>query len=215
MEYFYSSLIGYFLGSFPSAYFLLKKVKNIDITAQGSGNVGAMNTFDITKSKILAAIVLLIDALKGLLCVYFCLLLFPENFIYPALALLFAVFSHCYNPWLRLKGGRGLATSAGGTALLFPVILIIWCIVWLIIYVMKKDIILANVWATGSTIIILFSIADISLKYSFPQAESLSSLLLFSTGLMIIILTRHIEPFIEFLDNKKKLIKDKDEKKAI
>ena len=202
MDYFYSSLIGYFLGSFPTAYLLLKKMKNLDITKQGSGNVGAMNTFDVTKSKILGGIVLLIDALKGLLCVYITLLIFPVNFIYPAFALLLAVFSHCYNPWLKFKGGRGLATSAGGTALLFPVLLIVWCIVWAIIYFMKRDIIFANVWATGSTIIILFGSADIVIKYSFPQAENISSLLLFSTGLMIIIFTRHIEPLIELINKK-------------
>jgi glycerol-3-phosphate acyltransferase PlsY len=214
MEYFYSSVIGYLLGSFPTAYLMLKKSRNVDITAQGSGNVGAMNTFDITNSKILGIIVFLIDALKGLLSVYLCLLIFPLDFIYPALALLFSVFSHCYNPWLKLKGGRGLATTAGGTALLFPVILISWCIIWIIIYIMKKNIILANVWASGAAILIIFSTADIVIKYSFPEADSIPALLLFSAGLMFIIMARHIEPFIEVINNKKILVKDKDETKV-
>ncbi|OGU72238.1 MAG: hypothetical protein A2V93_05650 [Ignavibacteria bacterium RBG_16_34_14] len=214
MEYLFISLIGYLLGSFPTAYLLLKKMRNVDITIQGSGNVGAMNTFDVTKSKILAVIVLLIDALKGLLSVYLSLLIFPLDFIYPALALSFAVFSHCYNPWLKFKGGRGLATSAGGTVLLFPVILIAWCIVWVIIFIMKRDIILANVWASGATMIIILSTAERIVKYSFPQAESISSLLLFSTGLMTIIFTRHINPLIELLNNKKFSLKGKDEQKT-
>lgn len=210
MEYFFSSLIGYALGSFPAAYLLLKKVKNLDITTQGSGNVGAMNTLDVTRSKVLGAIVLLADAFKGLLSVYLCILLFPGGFIYPALSLMFAVFSHCYNPWLKLKGGRGLSTAAGGTLLLFPVVPLIWLMIWFIIYFMKKDIILANVWASIAVLIIIFSTADIVWKYSFPMAESLSSLILFSTGLVMIILSRHIDPFIEFLTTKK-FVKDKDE----
>jgi len=214
MEYLLSSLIGYLFGSLPTAYLLLKKVRNLDITVQGSGNVGAMNAFDVTKSKILGAIVLLIDALKGLLSVYLSLLFFPLDFIYPALALLFAVFSHCYNPWLKLKGGRGLATATGGTALLFPVIPIVWCIIWLIIFFMKRDIIFANVWASGATVVIIFSTAETVLKYSFPQAESISSLLLFSAGLMTIIFIRHIDPLIELLNNKKIFLKGKDEQKT-
>src|SRR5690606_12971100 len=203
MEYFYSSMIGYLLGSFPSAYILLKRTKNLDITTQGSGNVGAMNTFDVTKSKMLGAIVLAADAFKGLLSVYFCILLFGNQFIYPALALLFAVFSHCFNPWLKLKGGRGLATAAGGTAILFPIILLSWGLVWVIIFLMKKNIILANVWATLASIIIIFSSADIVWKYTFPMAENISTLILFSTGLMIIIFVKHVEPFIQFLGSKK------------
>ncbi len=210
MEYLLSSLIGSILGSIPTAYLLLKRVKKIDITTEGSGNVGAMNTFEVTKSKLMGAIVLVVDALKGLLSVYLCLLIFPLNFIYPAIALIFAVFSHCYNPWLKLKGGRGLATAAGGTILLFPVALVSWALVWVIIYIMKKDIILANVWASGATIVIVFSSAEIVLKYSFPQAESLSALLLFTIGIMILIITRHIEPFKEFI-NKKNLVKDRNE----
>jgi glycerol-3-phosphate acyltransferase PlsY len=172
-----------------------------------------MNTFEVTRSKILGGAVLLVDALKGLLSVYLCLLLFPVNVIYPALALLFAVFSHCYNPWLKLKGGRGLATAAGGTSLLFPVILFGWCIIWAIIYIMKKDIIFANVWASCGVVVIIFSTAEIVLKYSFPQAESISSLLLFSTGLMIIIFARHAEPLIEIINSKKIFSKDIDEQK--
>ncbi|MDO8549545.1 MAG: glycerol-3-phosphate acyltransferase [Ignavibacteria bacterium] len=207
MEYLFSSLIGYLLGSFPTAYLLLKKIRNLDITTQGSGNVGAMNTFDVTKSKALGAIVLLIDALKGLLSVYLSLLIFPVNFIYPALALFFAVFSHCYNPWLKFKGGRGLTTATGGTALLFPVLPIVWCIIWLIIFLMKKDIIFANAWASGATLVILFSTAEIVFKYSFPQAESIPSLILFSTGLMMIIFVKHLDPLMEILNNKKKILK--------
>lgn len=202
MEYLFSSLIGYLLGSFPTAYLLIKKVSKVDITTKGSGNVGAMNTFDVSKSKTLGVTVLLIDALKGLLSVYLSLLIFPINFIYPALALFFAVFSHCYNPWLKFKGGRGLATSAGGSALLFPFMLIIWCISWAIIYFIKKDIIFANIFASGATLLISYMAAEVAFKYSFPQSENISSLLLFTTGLMTIIFIKHIDPFIELLKNK-------------
>jgi len=209
MDYLLSSLLGYFLGSFPSAYILLKKTKKIDITAEGTGNVGAMNAFDVTRSKLLGGLVLLIDLLKGIVSVYLALLFFRADFIFPALALLFAVFSHCFNPWLKLKGGRGLATAAGGTILLFPVIPAVWILVWIISFLIKRDIIFSNVWAVIMTIIIIFGSADIVNKYSFPKADTAASLLLFSAGLMLVIFSKHIEPLQELINNKNFFVKRK------
>jgi len=209
MEYLLSSLIGYLLGSIPAAYILLKKSRGIDITEEGSGNVGAMNSFEITNSKIIGLIVLVIDALKGLLSVYIILLLFPVNFIYPALSLFFAVFAHCYNPWLGFKGGRGLATAAGGASLLFPFALIVWGILWLAIYLFRKDILLANIWATIALIIIVLTSSDIAVKYSFPRAGTRGELILFSMALLITIFVRHIEPFKEIIKNKNFIRKGK------
>ena len=209
MNYLISSLIGFILGSFPTAFLLLRKYRNLDITSQGSGNMGAMNALVVTKSKFIGIAVLLVDALKGLLSVYLVLLFLPVNFVYPALALLFAVFSHCYNPWLKLKGGRGLATAAGGTALLFPFILIAWLLVWFIAYLIKRDIIFANISATILSLIIVFSSVNIAYKYSFPQADTSGSLILFSCSLMLIIFTRHIDPLKELMSNKKIFIKDR------
>ena len=209
MNYLISSLIGFILGSFPTAFLLLRKYRNLDITSQGSGNMGAMNALVVTKSKFIGIAVLLVDALKGLLSVYLVLLFLPVNFVYPALALLFAVFSHCYNPWLKLKGGRGLATAAGGTALLFPFILIAWLLVWFIAYLIKRDIIFANISATILSLIIVFSSVNIAYKYSFPQDDTSGSLILFSCSLMLIIFTRHIDPLKELMSNKKLFVKDR------
>ena len=131
MEFLFSALIGYLLGSFPTAFLILKKSKGINITERGSGNVGAMNSFEVSNSKVIGLVVLVIDALKGLLSVYLPLLFFQVNFMPPAIALFFAVFAHCFNPWLNFKGGRGLATAAGGASLLFPFALVVWGILWL------------------------------------------------------------------------------------
>ena len=203
MNYLLSLLVGYLLGSFPTAYVILKFSKGMDITLNGTGNVGAMNIFEVSKSRILGILVFLIDALKGLLSVYLCLLLFPMDFVYPSLALLFAVLSHCYNPWLKFKGGRGLATAAGGTLLLFPILLSIWIFAWVIVYLFKRDIIFANILATFMSLILVFTGANIAFKYSFPHPDSISTLLLFTSALLIIIITRHFEPLVELINNKK------------
>jgi glycerol-3-phosphate acyltransferase PlsY len=202
MEYLLSALIGYLLGSFPAAYILLKKSRGINITEEGSGNVGAMNSFEVSNSKAIGLAVLIIDAFKGLLSVYIILLLFPINFMFPAVSLFFAVFSHCYNPWLGFKGGRGLATAAGGAALLFPFALIVWGLLWLAMYIFRKDILWANIWAIIMTLVIILTSSDIAVKYSFPHAGTRGELVLFSIALLITIFVRHIEPFKEIIKNK-------------
>ena len=202
MNYFLSCIIGYILGSLPTAYIILKKTKGIDITSSGSGNVGAMNSYEVTNSKIIGIFVFLIDALKGLLSVYLTLLFFPINFVYPALALLFAVLSHCFNPWLGLKGGRGLATAAGGGLLLFPFMIIIWVVLWIIIYLARKDILFANVWANFMTLFLIFLSSNVAFKYAYPKPDSISSLMLFSSALLIIIFIKHIEPMKELFKTK-------------
>jgi len=203
MNYILSAIIGYLLGSLPTAYLLLKKTHNLDVTETGSGNAGAMNSFEITNSKVVGLVVLVIDALKGLLSVYLCLLIFPLNFIYPALALFFAVFSHCFNPWLNFKGGRGLATAAGGAALLSPLILISWGALWVLLFLLKKDILIANVGATILTIFFALSSIDLIFNYTYPTPDSYGTLVLFSSGLLTIIFIKHIEPLKEIIYNFK------------
>lgn len=204
MKYLICAIIGYALGSIPTGYLVLRKAKGIDITKTGTGNVGAMNSFEITNSKIIGLLVLLIDALKGLLSVYIPILFLRGDFAYPAIALIFAVFSHCFNPWLQFKGGRGLATALGGTILLFPFLPIIWLTIWVCIYAIKRDILIANIWAVILSPIIVLSSNDIVYYYSFPRADSMSSLMFFTAALMIVIFIKHIDPLIEILNKSKR-----------
>jgi acyl phosphate:glycerol-3-phosphate acyltransferase len=198
MYYLLSAIIGFLLGSIPTGYLILKR-RGINITNSGTGNVGAMNTFDITNSKVTGLFVFFIDAIKGLLSVYLPLLIFPFGFGYAAIALLFATLSHCYNPWIKFKGGRGLATSLGGTVLIAPFIPAIWLLTWFLIYLIKRDILLGNILATILALLITFTFPDSAYKFSFPKAESISSLMFFSTALLTIIFIKHIDPLMELL----------------
>jgi glycerol-3-phosphate acyltransferase PlsY len=203
MEYLISSTIGYLLGSFPSAYIFLKKAKGMDITKEGSGNVGAMNSFEVSNSKVIGYSVFLVDFLKGAASVLIPSFIFPDQFIYPAMSLLFAVFSHCYNPWINFNGGRGLSTAAGGAAFLLPFLLGVWAVLWVIFYMMRKGILFANISSTIFSLLILYGTSKIAVKYAYPQPESISALILISTAVLIIIFIRHIEPLREFISDQK------------
>ncbi len=204
MQYLISLALGYLLGSIPTAYLLLKIKKDIDITKSGSGNVGAMNTYDVSNSKLLAIVVLFIDALKGFLSVYIILKLYPDNFTTAAIALIFAIFSHCFNPWINFKGGRGLATAAGGALFIFPFSLVVWLVLWVLFYLFRKDILIANIAATVFDLFLILSKADIAIKYSFPRPENISVLVLFSITFLVIIFIKHIDPLKEILSTIKR-----------
>jgi acyl phosphate:glycerol-3-phosphate acyltransferase len=203
MEYLINSIIGYLLGSFPSAYILLKKTSGRDITKEGSGNVGAMNSFEVTNSKSIGISVFLIDFLKGLFSTLLPFFLFPGEFIYPALALLFAVFSHCYNPWINFKGGRGLATAAGGAAFMFPFLLVTWGMLWVIFMVMRNNILLANISATVLSLFVVFATSGIASKYAFPKPVNSDVLLMVSSAVLVLIFIKHIEPLKELIQEQK------------
>ena len=138
MPYILSSLIGYALGSIPTTYLMLKWQKGIDITKNGSGNVGVLNSLRVSKSKPIAASVFMIDLMKGWISVLIVASFYPGDYIFPMITLIAAVLAHCYSPWINFKGGRGLATAAGGGLFLSPIILVLWILLWLISYLVKK-----------------------------------------------------------------------------
>lgn len=204
MNYIYSAFLGYVIGSFPTAYILLKR-KGIDITKSGSGNVGAMNSYEVTNSKIIGIIVLIIDLAKGWLSSSLAFQLVGDNFDIVITALLFAIFAHCYSPWINFKGGKGLATAAGGAIFISLPVLLLWILFWIIFYQIKKDIHFGNVFATLFSIIVPFIFTDEMIKYSFIIPENKLHFPIFVSLIMIVILSKHIGP-IKTLINKSKVL---------
>ena len=205
MTYIYSFLVAYVLGSIPTAYLLLKKSHGIDITKNGSGNVGAMNSYEVSNSKRIGLLVFLLDALKGWLSSFIAFHFFGETFLIAMTALIASVFAHCYSPWLKFKGGRGLATSAGGSFFISIPVTIVWGLNWIAIYLFSKSIHLGNFMATIFTAIGAFVFPQLFIKYSFIAPVSISEFSITVTILMFIILTKHITPMRDFLKSSNNL----------
>lgn len=204
MEYLLSAIIGYLFGSIPSAYLILKKKKGIDITSAGTGNVGAMNSYEVTNSKSIGLLVLFLDFIKAVIPVLIILLFLESSFLMASISVLFAIFSHCFNPWLEFKGGRGLATAAGGSAIIFPFLLIAWILFWVLVYLIKKDIHIANILATILSLVSVLTSPGYLIQFAFPQPVLVNELLLFTSGGLLIIFIKHIEPLKEIISNKNK-----------
>lgn len=147
MSYVLTAVAAYFIGSIPTGY-LWARAKGVDIRSVGSGNIGATNVFRILgKSPGIA--VLLIDALKGFLPAKYLLIgAASANPAYLSIvAGLFAVIGHNYTCWLRFKGGKGIATSAGVVFAWVPVALLITLGSWIIVFAVSRYVSLASVLA--------------------------------------------------------------------
>lgn len=154
LDFLYLALGAYFIGSIPFAFLLVKTVAGKDVRHEGSGNVGAMNSFDVTGSKVLGIVVMLLDALKGAVAVILAVHYFGDEDAIKQTATLFAVLGHCYPIWLKFHGGRGLATAMGTTVLFVPSLLIAWCTVWVLAWLYSKKIHFCNISATLCVILI-------------------------------------------------------------
>ncbi len=104
----------YLVGSIPFGL-LLGKAKGVDVREHGSRNIGATNVWRV-RGKALGLTAFALDFLKGLLPA----LLFwrlspgwPAPPYGPILCGAAAVLGHTFPVWLKFKGGKGVATSAG------------------------------------------------------------------------------------------------------
>ncbi len=109
--------IGYLCGSIPFAL-LLTRSRGVDLRDVGSRNVGAANVLR-TAGVAPAVVVMLLDAGKGALAVVVARLL-TDDVVMVMIAGLAAIIGHVYPPWLRFRGGKGVAASAGVFVVLAP-----------------------------------------------------------------------------------------------
>jgi glycerol-3-phosphate acyltransferase PlsY len=151
-------LASYLVGSIPTAYLFVKSKAGIDIRKAGSGNVGAFNTYDVTKSKRSGIIVGFLDALKGFAVVAVLGWILRVPFESLATGFVATILGHNYPVWLNFKGGRGLATAAGGLFAIGVIYTVIWCLFWLIIYRIRKNIHAGNLAATIATPLVLLAV---------------------------------------------------------
>ena len=156
LGYILIALAAYLLGSIPFG-FLVAKAKGIDIRSVGSGNIGATNAMRVL-GKPAGILVLLMDVLKGYVA---CAFLPPTifNWLIPhysglfryfhdtpvefqtrlfVVAGIFAVLGHNYTCWLKFKGGKGIATTAGVYLALAPWALLIALGVFILAIVVTK-----------------------------------------------------------------------------
>jgi glycerol-3-phosphate acyltransferase PlsY len=122
-------LFGYLLGSIPFGLLITRAAGLGDVRKIGSGNIGATNVLR-TGKKGLAALTLLLDALKGTAAV----LIAWQFGLEAALAAgLGAFLGHLFPVWLGFKGGKGVATYLGVLVALAWQGALVFAAAWLIV----------------------------------------------------------------------------------
>jgi glycerol-3-phosphate acyltransferase PlsY len=109
----------YLIGSIPFSFLVARAFGVADVRRVGSGNVGATNVLRSAGMPAGAA-ALGLDVAKGALAVALAQRLAPGHPVLPAAAAVAAVVGHVYPVWLRLRGGKGVATGLGAFAVLEP-----------------------------------------------------------------------------------------------
>lgn len=112
-------LFGYLLGAVPVGY-LVGRAFGVDVRRVGSGNIGTANVLRAA-GKWPAILTLVGDMLKGLVPVVLAMVLVESEWLHAVVALA-AVVGHCWPVFLRFKGGKAVATGAGTSIGLDPLV---------------------------------------------------------------------------------------------
>ena len=167
--------VGYLLGSIPFGVVLTRLAGLGDIRAIGSGNIGATNVLR-TGNKFLAAATLLLDGGKGAAAALLGGLYGPDMAVTAAAA---AVIGHMFPLWLRVRGGKGVATVLGVLlAIAWPVGLAC-CAIWLAVAALLRFSSLAAIVALAASPFLAWWLAD-------PQRAELTGFLA-----LLVILRHH------------------------
>ncbi len=167
-------LVGYLLGAIPFGVIIGRRSARVDVREIGSGKTGATNVLRVAGKKA-AALVLILDLLKGLLAVVFAGLIFNGDYLVvggsglwglarsaQVLAALAAIAGHKWPVFLKFKGGRGVATFFGGLLALCPPAALFGVAVFLIGAFVTKYVSLGSIAGAVSTYAILVPLTIIN-----------------------------------------------------
>ncbi len=148
--------IGYLWGSVPAGYWMgkLLRGKDFDIRTYGSHKIGATNVLR-TLGKGPAAIVFAFDLSKGLGPALLATFV-PALYVYawgPPVAALAALIGHCFPVFIGFRGGRGVATGAGGLLVLSPLAFVISGITTLTTIITTRYVSLGSILGSAAAII--------------------------------------------------------------
>lgn len=184
---------GYLIGSFPTGVVFTRKKYGIDVREMGSGNIGATN---VTRNFgwYAGALVFAIDFLKGLVPVFYVRRYFANPWA-PAVVGLALVIGHCFSAFLRLRGGKGVATSLGVLLAVAPWAAVLAAVVYVVLLATVK---ISAVGSLGGMAALLAYLAIV--PPPFPT-------LVLALGISVIVLVRHrtnIQRLLNDFQNRKR-----------
>ena len=183
----------YLVGSIPFGY-VAGKIRGIDIRKIGSGNIGATNVVRVL-GKRYGYSVFVLDFLKGFGAVKISMSIAtdarpewasPEIFgIFAAIA---SVIGHSFPVWLKFRGGKGVATSAGALFGLIPLAALIGIVIWVLVFWFTRYVSVASVVAAATLPLVILIMTRLNQIHG-------NALFYSSLGLSAVVMWRHRSNF--------------------
>ncbi len=182
-----ATLGAYLIGSIPFGFLIARSVRGIDIREHGSGNIGATNVSRVVGGKWGLA-VLVLDALKGGLPVWLLpmLLLSGPCTHTSVLCGLATIVGHMYPCWLKLRGGKGVATALGVIVVLAPSAIGIAVLVFALTMLLFRRVALSSMSAA-----LAFAVWQTATTWPESFSSTQWSLGVFSIAVPLLIVFRH------------------------
>ena len=136
--------LSFLLGTLPFGIWIARAFGGKDIRSEGSGNIGATNVSRVVGFWPAGLLTFLLDGLKGIL------VLIPIRFGWievhdvtfsPEISWFFclcAIIGHCFSPWLKFKGGKGVATTFAAILFLAPWTGLVGAVTFLIAFLVSR-----------------------------------------------------------------------------
>jgi glycerol-3-phosphate acyltransferase PlsY len=177
----------YLLGSIPFGYLLIRIFRGEDVRQSGSGNIGATNVS--RKSPVLGGLTLLLDALKGSVSVGLAYYLSNRGtieFRYGAMSIaaFFAVAGHVFPMWLKLRGGKGVATGLGSFVVIAPKAVLFAALMFVAVVAISRRVSLGSIIGVAC-----FPL----LTYEFREYGDVANALALMTVTSLLIIAKHHE----------------------
>ena len=165
----------------------------VDLREHGSKNIGATNAWR-TLGKFPGFVIFLADLIKGLLGVYLGMTLVGSAMA-MILGGILAIVGHSASIFLKLKGGKGVATGLGVLIMLMPKVSVCVFFIWLIIVMISKYVSLASIVAAAFVPILAYAF-DMPMEF-----------VIFGIVAAIFVIYRHKTNIVRLLNGNENKIK--------
>ncbi|HIH97100.1 MAG TPA: glycerol-3-phosphate 1-O-acyltransferase PlsY [Thermoplasmata archaeon] len=198
--------LSYLIGSIPVGYLLVKRKKGVDLRKHGSGNIGGANVSRLLGKRwgIFSG---LGDAAKGWFPTFLAISLSAPPLIIVGVAFA-AILGHCFPPWLKFKGGKGMSTLMGALLAISPLSFIILLCVWALALKLTNISSVSNFCFVGASPFTLYltrllTLSHPSLYQLYPLEQSLL-FTYFSIALIPLILYTHWSNIKRIMEGKER-----------
>ncbi|MCR6591708.1 putative glycerol-3-phosphate acyltransferase PlsY [Campylobacter insulaenigrae] len=191
-------LLAYLIGGVPFGLILTQIFAKTNIKNLGSKSIGATNVLRVLKennpqlAKKLAITTVILDALKGIVPILIAKFLNYDDNILWTMAVL-AVFGHCFSPYLKFEGGKGIATGAGVLILFLPLEILVAIIAWFLTGKIFKISSLASLIA-----LLVLIISSFIFHYDIPVINTHAPIFIIA----FIVVYKHIPNIVRLIGKK-------------